>query len=42
MRDLPAQAHFIVQALEKNRIARETRGEKLQRDLLPEFDVVGA
>ena len=31
MRDLAAEAHFVVQAAEQDRVAREPRREKLQR-----------
>jgi hypothetical protein len=42
MSDLPAEADFVVQALEENRIAREARGQELQSHRLAELRVVGA
>ena len=42
MRHLARDAHFADEALAADRVAREIAREKLQRDRLAEFEVVGA
>jgi hypothetical protein len=42
VRHLARHSHFAVQLRQSGRIAIDVRRQELQRDLLPEFQVVGA
>jgi hypothetical protein len=42
VRHLPRQAHLLVETRECRRVLRERGGQKLERDRLLEFQVVGA
>jgi len=42
MRDLPGHPHFTVQLREQRRIAIDVGRQELQRDRLPELEIVGA